>query len=69
MAAPELNFPPEFCGEVRLFPLSELVMLSTNVLLRTFSRSANCSGEAEPARLPSVPRFLLHRWHPPPPPR
>jgi ATP-dependent Lon protease len=32
MAAPNLNFPPDFCGEVRLFPLSELVMFPSNVL-------------------------------------
>ncbi len=32
MTAHNLDFPPDFCGEVQLFPLSELVMFPSNVL-------------------------------------
>ena len=32
MTAHDLDFPPDFCGEVRLFPLSNLVMFPSNVL-------------------------------------
>ena len=32
MTAHDLDFPPDFCGEVRLFPLSKLVMFPSNVL-------------------------------------
>ncbi len=32
MTAQDLDFPPDFSGEVRLFPLSDLVMFPSNVL-------------------------------------
>ncbi|MHB8866061.1 MAG: LON peptidase substrate-binding domain-containing protein, partial [Pirellulaceae bacterium] len=32
MTAQHRDFPPDFCGEVRLFPLSDLVMFPSNVL-------------------------------------